>query len=281
MSYMYLWEINLIWFDLIWYCNLLLIRHHVILNTLRPRQNARHFADDIFKCIFSNENAWIPIAEGPIKNIPAFIQIWLVAFSVPSNYLNQYWHRLPTHICVIRPQWVKPVVVYLFRNPNQNATIFMRENVFQDVYCKMSEVSCSGINMSNRNNDNCMRARTARVEFFPAQWERINRPVRHFCFNHASAWWWITNTRSRLLPKVDRKLTSPGVGVTVITSSNGNIYRVTGPLCGEFTGHRWFPLAKASDAELWCFFICAWINGWINNREAGDWRRHRAHYEVI
>ena len=26
--------------------------------------------------------------------------------------------------------------------------------------------------------------------------------------------------------------------------------------------------------------ICAWINGWVNNREAGDRRRHRAHYDV-
>ena len=29
------------------------------LNTLRPRQNGRHFADDIFNCIFLNENFWI------------------------------------------------------------------------------------------------------------------------------------------------------------------------------------------------------------------------------
>ena len=28
------------------------------------------------------------------------------------------------------------------------------------------------------------------------------------------------------------------------------------------------------------FFICAWINGWENNRKAGDLRRHRAHYDV-
>ena len=28
-------------------------------------------------------------------------------------------------------------------------------------------------------------------------------------------------------------------------------------------------------------FILAWINGWVNNREAGDLRRHRAHYDVI
>ena len=27
--------------------------------------------------------------------------------------------------------------------------------------------------------------------------------------------------------------------------------------------------------------ICAWINAWANNREAGDLRRHRAHYDVI
>ena len=27
--------------------------------------------------------------------------------------------------------------------------------------------------------------------------------------------------------------------------------------------------------------ICAWINGWVNNREAGDLRRHRAHYDLI
>ena len=40
---------------------------------------------------------------------------------------------------------------------------------------------------------------------------------------------------------------------TMMTSSNGNIFRVTGHLCGEFTGHRWIPRTKASDAELCCF----------------------------
>ena len=39
----------------------------------------------------------------------------------------------------------------------------------------------------------------------------------------------------------------------MMTSYNGNIFRVSGPLCGEFTGHRWIPRTKASDAELWCF----------------------------
>ena len=26
--------------------------------------------------------------------------------------------------------------------------------------------------------------------------------------------------------------------------------------------------------------ICVWINGWVNNREDGDLRRYRAHYDV-
>ena len=43
----------------------------------------------------------------------------------------------------------------------------------------------------------------------------------------------------------------------MMTSSNGNIFRVTGPLWGEFTGHRWIPLTKASDVELWCFLWSA------------------------
>ena len=42
-----------------------------------------------------------------------------------------------------------------------------------------------------------------------------------------------------------------------MTSSNGNIFRVTGPLWGKFTCHRWIPLTKASDAELWGFLWSA------------------------
>ena len=47
---------------------------------------------------------------------------------------------------------------------------------------------------------------------------------------------------------------------------------------------RYWPFlrTKASDAEIWCFLWSAsLINGWINNRETGDMRRHRAHYDVI
>ena len=48
-----------------------------------------------------------------------------------------------------------------------------------------------------------------------------------------------------------------GGGAAMMTSSNGIIFRVTGHLCGEFTGHRWIPCTKASHAELWCFLWSA------------------------
>ena len=68
----------------------------------------------------------------------------------------------------------------------------------------------------------------------------------------------------------------------MMTSSNGSIFRVTGLLCGEFTGHQWNPRTWASDAELWCFlWFAPWINGWVNNGESGDLRGDCAHYDVI
>ena len=54
--------------------------YNLPLNTLRPRQNGRHFADDIFKRIFLNENVFISIKislkfvpKGQINNIPALV----------------------------------------------------------------------------------------------------------------------------------------------------------------------------------------------------------------
>ena len=56
----------------------------------RPRKNGRHFADDIFKGIFSNKNVWIPsqislkfVSQGPINDIPALVQI--VAWRRPGR----------------------------------------------------------------------------------------------------------------------------------------------------------------------------------------------------
>ena len=55
----------------------------------------------------------------------------------------------------------------------------------------------------------------------------------------------------------------------MMTSSNGNIFRVTGHLCGEFTGHRWIPRTKARDAELWCFLWSA--PEWRLSKQSRGW----------
>ena len=70
--------------------------------------------------------------------------------------------------------------------------------------------------------------------------------------------------------------------LAMMTSSNGNIIRVTGPICGEspITGKK-SPHKGQWRRALMFSLICAWINAWVNNREAGDLRRHRAHYDVI
>ena len=48
--------------------------------------------------------------------------------------------------------------------------------------------------------------------------------------------------------------------------------------------HRW-PVNSPHKGQwrgaLMFLLICAWINGCANNREAGDLRRHRIHYDVI
>ena len=53
----------------------------------------------------------------------------------------------------------------------------------------------------------------------------------------------------------------------MMTSSNRNIFRVTGHLCREFTGLRWIPRTKASDAELWYLGL----NKQLSKQSRGWW----------
>ena len=85
----------------------------MVLNSLRPRRNRHHFADDIFKCIFENENEWISpkislkfVHNVRINNIPALVQI--MAWRRPDDkpLSAPIMVSLLTHICVTRPQWI-------------------------------------------------------------------------------------------------------------------------------------------------------------------------------
>ena len=86
------------------------------LNTLRPRQYGRRFADDTFKRIFLNENVRISIKislkfipRGPINNNPALVQI--MAWHRPGDkpISEPMMGALPTQICVTRPEWVNRI----------------------------------------------------------------------------------------------------------------------------------------------------------------------------
>ena len=85
-----------------------------LLNTLRPRQNGCHFADDTFNRIFVNENVRISIKfllklvpKGPINNNPAFVQIMAWRRSGDKPLSEPMMISLLTHLCVTQPQWVK------------------------------------------------------------------------------------------------------------------------------------------------------------------------------
>ena len=114
-------------------------------NTLRPRQNGRRFADDIFKCIFLNENVWIPIKislkfvpRGPISNIPALVQI--MAWRRPGDkpLSEAMTVNLLTHICVTRPQWAKVKIHSL----KENNAFIQKRNAS---HCKMIHLPLSWI----------------------------------------------------------------------------------------------------------------------------------------
>ena len=68
----------------------------------------------------------------------------------------------------------------------------------------------------------------------------------------------------------------------MMTSSNGNIFRVTGHLCGEFTGPRWFPAQRLVTRSFDVFFDLrlnkrlskqSW--GWWFETLSRPWWRHR------
>ena len=117
-----------------------LLRHITtkFVNTLRSRQNGRHFASVILKCIFLNENVWILIRislkfirKGPSNSISALIQI--MAWRRPGDkpLSGPIMVILSTHTCVTRPQGV--IYVYCFWVWSYGDWI--DRNLFQQLIC--------------------------------------------------------------------------------------------------------------------------------------------------
>ena len=70
----------------------------------------------------------------------------------------------------------------------------------------------------------------------------------------------------------------------MMTSSNGNIFRVTGHLCGEFIGDRWFPAQRTVTRSLDVFFDLhlnkrlskQWWGWWFETPSRPLWRHCNA-----
>ena len=88
-----------------------------VLNTLRPRQNRCHSADDIFKCMFLNKNGWISIKlslkfvpKGLINNVPSLLQIIAWCWPGDKPLSEPIMVSLLTHICVTQPQLINCLI---------------------------------------------------------------------------------------------------------------------------------------------------------------------------
>ena len=98
-------------------------------NTLRPRQNGRHFPDESFKWIFLNENVWILIEISlkfvprcPINNIPALVQMMAWCRSGDKPLSEPMMVNFLTHMCVTRPQWLNSAYITWMGMGSRNVT---------------------------------------------------------------------------------------------------------------------------------------------------------------
>ena len=123
------------WFLVIvdtWNCR----KHHgfglLQFNSSPPGQNGGHFAEDIFKCIFVNENVWILIKfslnivpDGQINNISALVQIMAWRWLGDKPLSEPMMVLLLMHICVTRPQWVNRDNWSISTEPDINVIVLM------------------------------------------------------------------------------------------------------------------------------------------------------------
>ena len=89
--------------------------------------------------------------------------------------------------------------------------------------------------------------------------------LQHISVQYMTACWWMMISTM----------------MTMMTSSNGTFSALLALCAGNSPVTGEFPAKGQWRGTLIFSLICARISGWVNNREAGDLRRHRAHYDVI
>ena len=147
----------------------------------------------------------------------------------PNLYLNQFWSRSLSQYGVTRTQFVNPRVVFSIRIRSSTSSFINISHFITTSW------SCAPYHSRSdfKDADNlgwyraCAGFIVCDIGF-------------HLGWEDCSAYLYVKHLVNNMM-----------------TPSNGNIFRIIGPLCGEFTGHQWIPHTKASDAELWCFLWSA------------------------
>ena len=138
--------------------------------------------------------------------------------------------RWLTHICVTRLQWVNKQLRRVYN-------VHMHTVIQQDVM-RINGTDCRLWLATDRRNNGVHTIEIDRTYIQLIMWINNHTHIKIMRCNYSS----LAFREGRF---------------GMMTSSNGNIFRFTGPLCGELTGHRWIPYTKAGDAELWCFLWSA------------------------
>ena len=186
------------------------------INTLRPRQNGRHFPDDTFRCILLNENIQISIRislkfvlKSPINNILSLIQIMAWRHPGDKAFSEPMVIRLLTHICVTRPQWVNAGDLYdISILPYQCMTSTVK------IWRSHDHVIIYDENPYNAKKKTIFkliegpRARTKKIQksIILCHWFKILRAGCHICFHK----WLVTGDDDTETPNWPPELTGEG-----------------------------------------------------------------------
>ena len=97
------------------------------------------------------------------------------------------------------------------------------------------------------------------------------------------AGWWLGDAGSRSLSAMmlTRTVSAPGGLHYSCWRHQMETFSMSPALCeGNPPVTGGFPSQRPVKQSFDVFFICAWTTCWANNRDAGDFRRHHAHYDV-
>ena len=224
------------------------------------------------------------VLMGPIENNTSLVQImaWRRPGHKPLSWPMTV--RLPTHICATRPQWVKMsfgqawlrrwLMIPWRRKEHQQPRYSTCMEYILHIFLVVFTQKLKHKKAVNNDTYAACHISTGR-KFYLAQSIPSRTPstmlpffAQSFCPNR-------NNCATVPCTEIQVRMMQ-SIRYSMMTSSNENISALLALCVGKS------PVTKASDAELWCFLWSApWINGWVNNSEVGDLRRHRAHYDVI